>query len=202
MSFPIGLNLSLLQIVVPYKVVRDADDIRISITALPEDIKEHFCIKGKKVHQCSHIFSLNITNQTDKIIIVFRKKTFLKDNPIIASTVIQMNEFPEFPKEAIKDSSKIQSNIKTINVYYPLQKQIKEENQKNEQITRKILGEMKVQLEFSQHVAPSKKSKGFITILPDDEPVTEAAKKEEEKAARIGYCCSEGLLPSLNTDEF
>lgn len=202
MNFQIGLHLSLLAITVPKSVIRDSDDIRISITTMPDEVKENFSIKGKKVHESSHIFSLNITNITDKIVIVFRKKTFLKDNPIIASTTINLKEFPEFPKEMINEGT-IKSSIKTVNVYYPLQKQMKEEKQKgeqNEHFQRKILGEIRIQMAFSAPLVLSKekKSKKLIIILPDTEPVTEAAKKEEEKAAKIGYCCSEGLLPSLD----
>ncbi|KAK8897318.1 hypothetical protein M9Y10_015260 [Tritrichomonas musculus] len=153
--FPIGLNIHLLSFTLPKDVIKSKDDIRVSITTMPEQNKQHFHLHGKKMHCTNHVFSLNITNQTKRIIMVFRKKTFLSEDPIIASTIIYSLDFPKIPGDIDRfESEPISTDVKTLNIYYPLQKQIREQggninNVQDKKITRKVLGQMQVQLTFT-----------------------------------------------------
>ena len=145
-KFENGLNIHLLAFSLPKELINDKDEVRISITTIPDENKQNFSIEGKKMYNSNHVFWLNITNKTKKIIMVFRKKIFLSENPIIASTIIHFNDFKEFPNKQIT-SGMISTEFKNINIYYPLQKQIHEEGKKNFQ--RKILGKMQIQLTFT-----------------------------------------------------
>ena len=145
--FQNGLNIHLLQFSLPKQIIKEKEAIRVSITTMPDITKQHFTIKGKLMDYTNHLFSLNITNQTKKIVMVFRKKTsFLTENPIIASTVIQLKDFKEMPTEQIT-SGMVSTEIKSFNVYYPLQKQMREEHKKN--VERIVVGTMKIQLSFT-----------------------------------------------------
>lgn len=154
-AFPIGFNIHLISFQLPKNVIKENEDIRVSITTLPEESKQHFHLHGKKMLCTNHVFSLNVTNKTKKVIMVFRKKIFLHEDPIIASTIIYQEDFPKLPDDV--DPSNIETmstDVKTLNIYYPLQKQIQEEKaagkyDKTKKIDRKILGQMQIQLSFT-----------------------------------------------------
>ena len=59
-----------------------------------------------------------------------KKKTLLSDNPIIDSAGLSLNKFKNVPKEQITNGV-ITSDVQTLNIYYPLQKQMNEEHTKN-----------------------------------------------------------------------
>lgn len=153
--FTFGLNIHLLSFTLPRDVMKDKDDIRVSITTMPEESKQHFHLRGKKTNYSNHIFSLNVTNQTKRIIMVFRKKHLFADDPIIASSTIHMSDFSKFPRNPEElGNGAISTDVKTLNVYYPLQKQIIEENRQGKNISkynikRKVLGQMQIQLSFT-----------------------------------------------------
>mgnify|MGYP001033567758 FL=1 len=145
-TFENCMNIHLLSFTLPKNILKEKDDVRVSITTMPEERKQHFTIESKKIYSVNHVFSINITEKTDKIIIVFRKKTILSENPIIASATLSLNKFKNVPKEQITNGI-LTSDVQTLNIYYPLQKQMKEEHCKN--IERKVLGQMQVQLSFT-----------------------------------------------------
>ena len=171
-EYQIGLNIHLLSFLLPNKLIHESDSVRVSVTTIPEENKQHFKIKGKKICSSNHVFSLNITNKTDRIVIVFRKKTALKDDPIIASATIHLKDFADLPIEEIT-SGTTNTDVKILDIYYPLQKQIHEEQKANErqnlpiqnntemkkQIKRKVLGQMEVQLSFTTPYLKSEKEK-------------------------------------------
>ena len=154
--FQHGLNIHLIAFFLPKDIIKEKEQIRVSITTMPDETKQHFSIKGKLMDYTNHLFSLNITNQTEKIIIVFRKKTLLKENPIIASTTINLKDFKEMPNEQIKEGI-IETDVKSFNLYYPLQKQIREEHQQN--VKRTIIGNMKIKLSFTTPFSHVKQDK-------------------------------------------
>lgn len=154
-NFEIGLNIHLLSFTLPKNLIKDREEVRVSITTMPEGKKQHFYLKGKKMNCSNHVFSINITNQTKNIIIVFRKKNFFTDNPIIASKTLHMREYECLPKQPI-ETGMISTEVKTYNVYYPLQVQKQEEKQNNlndqangKSFKRKVLGQMQIQLTFT-----------------------------------------------------
>lgn len=158
--FEIGLNIHLLSFSLPNDLIKDRDEVRVSITTMPDESKQHFSLHGKKMNCSNHVFSLNITNKTKHIIMVFRKKTFLSENPIIGSVTIHTKDFPKIPRSVDQlCSGIINTDVKKVNIYYPLQKQIKEFEQQSsvpqseeeikKQIKRKVLGQMQIQLSFT-----------------------------------------------------
>lgn len=164
-KYQIGLNIHLLTFKLPEKLVHDSDSIRVSITSFPEENKQHFYVKGKKINTSNHVFSLNITNKTDKIVIVFRKKNAIGEDPIIASATIHLKKFTELPIEQMTSGTKM-TDVKILDIYYPLQKQIEEEQSKeqtnvttNKHMKRKVLGQMEIQLSFSTPYLNSNKEK-------------------------------------------
>ena len=164
-KYQIGLNIHLLTFKLPEKLIHDSDSVRVSITTFPEENKQHFYVKGKKINTSNHVFSLNITNKTDKIVMVFRKKNPLGDDPIIASATIHLKKFTELPIEQITCGTQM-TDVKILDIYYPLQKQIEEEQSKeqtngiaNKNMKRKVLGQMEIQLSFSTPYLNSNKEK-------------------------------------------
>ena len=164
-KYQIGLNIHLLTFKLPEKLVHDSDSIRVSITTFPEENKQHFYVKGKKINTSNHVFSLNITNKTDKIVMVFRKKNAIGEDPIIASATIHLKKFTELPIEQMTSGTKM-TDVKILDIYYPLQKQIEEEQSKeqtnvttNKHMKRKVLGQMEIQLSFSTPYLNSNKEK-------------------------------------------
>ena len=164
-NYQIGLNIHLLTFKLPEKLIHDSDSVRVSITTFPEENKQHFYVKGKKINTSNHVFSLNITNKTDKIVMVFRKKNPLGDDPIIASATIHLKKFTELPIEQITCGTQM-TDVKILDIYYPLQKQIQEEQSKeqtngiaNKNMKRKVLGQMEIQLSFSTPYLNSNKEK-------------------------------------------
>ena len=155
-KFENGMIIHLLSFNLPKNIIDKEEEVRVSITTLPDEKKEHFTIEGKKMYNANHVFTLNVTNQTKTVVMVFRKKTFLQENPIIASAKLSLNNFKNVPKEQITNGV-ITSDIQTLNIYYPLQKQMNEEHSKN--IKRKVLGEMQVQLSFTVPYIEIEKSK-------------------------------------------
>ena len=82
---------------------------------------------------------------------VFRKKNVLTENTIIASATIHLKKFINLTIEQITNDA-IMTDVKILEIYYPLQKQIQEEQANknaNKQMKRKILGQMEIQLSFS-----------------------------------------------------
>lgn len=124
-------------------VIGSNDKIRVSITTVPEENKQAFVIEAKKVDNMHHFFTVNITDQTKKIIIVFRKKSFILNDPIIASTILHSDQFPNF-----QDKSK-NTEIKLIDIYDPLQHSHQEKSiYSNNQ--RRNLGRMEIQLSLEE----------------------------------------------------
>lgn len=145
-QFQNGMNIHLSSFIIPKNIISEKDEIRVSFTTIPEQKKDYFILEGKKMYDTHHVFTLNITNETRKILIVFRKKSIFSNSPIIASTGFLLNDFNNVPKEQITFGM-INTDAKTVHIYYPFQKQMAEEGASR--VERKVLGEMQVQLTFS-----------------------------------------------------
>lgn len=143
-TFEIGLNIHLLSFTLPKKLIKSKDTIRVSITTMPEGNKQHFYIKGKKKNCSNCVFLTNITNHTKHIVMIFRKKSILSENPIIASKTIHSKEFESFQQEPIENGL-FSTDVKTFQIY-DHQKQKKDNNKCHRS---KYLGEMQIKLTFS-----------------------------------------------------
>lgn len=155
-EFENGLNIHLLSFNLPEDIVKENEKIRVSITSIPEGNKQSFSIEKKEINSFSYIFPITATNNTTKIILVFRRQKYddVDDhtyNPIIASTSIHINEFQNIPQSQII-SGMMNTDIKNINIYYPLQHQVKEMRKRGQEVknhmSRKVLGQVQVQLSF------------------------------------------------------
>lgn len=138
-----GLNIHLHSFSFDSNIVSPNDKIRVSITTIPEQNKQNFTIEAKKMNYVHHFFTVNITDQTKKVIFVFRKKSFIQNDPIIASTIIHDDQFPKI----LNDTS--DTEMKTIDIYESLQK-MKNHGIKSPNESRKVLGQMKVQLTLTE----------------------------------------------------
>lgn len=126
-----GLNIHLKSFKLNQKIISGNDKVRVSITTFPENNKEAFITEGKQMSFVHHFFTVNITDQTDKIVIVFRRHGFF-DDPIFGSTTISCKDF------ATKDYENVE--MKTMNIYEPLQSKGKK---------RRSIGEMEIQFSLT-----------------------------------------------------
>ncbi|KAK8834768.1 hypothetical protein M9Y10_030511 [Tritrichomonas musculus] len=147
-----GLNIHLKSFKLNPKLASGNDKIRVSITTLPEKNKEAFVTEARQMNFVHHFFTVNITEETERIIFVFRKVGFF-DDPIIASTIIHCNELPTRNRK--------NEEMKTIQIYEPIQNDNNNNNNNNNHKNnkdRRIFGEMEIQ--FSLTTAfPTFKSK-------------------------------------------
>lgn len=163
--FTIGLKIDLLSFSLPKRIVKDKDEIRVSITTVPDGNKQNFSMQMNDIGYIDHVFEVNITNLTKKIIVVFRKKTLFSKNAIIASTIIHSGDFPKFPQNYdIVDLHSTKTDIKILNIYEPYQQPRKTKHEKHSEFfdeqlqyaeapddrkNRKIIGEMQVQFSLT-----------------------------------------------------
>lgn len=181
MKIEINLHIHLIAIALPKKIINNIEEIGVCITAIPEGNKQNFIIEKKKSH---YIFSMHITNLTKQVNMAFREKNGNTDNPILAATTIILNDFSKFPSEGFI-SGIINTEIKIIDIYYPLQKQIEEEeknkNKKNyKHLTRKVLGQMQMQLSYSSpNVSNQKMNSVKIQKNKKNEKIEKRVKFEE-----------------------
>ena len=124
-----GLNIDLQSFKLNPNLIKENNKVRVSITTFPEENKQAVIIDAKKMNYIHHFFKENITNETKKIMFVFRKKSFINNDPIIASSMIDSKNLP-------LPCNKNNTEIKTIYLYEPL---------RNGNKNRRILGEMQVQ---------------------------------------------------------
>ena len=142
----------------PHNLFKDSDDIRVSITSFPDENKQAFTISARKIKDFQMKFSVNVTipqleipegfvsTATEKIIIVFRKKSFFHGDPIIAASVIFAKDLPKNLSEP--------AQIKLFNIYEPNHNN--ENNKKNNRFQDsykkndcKIIGKMQVQMSLT-----------------------------------------------------
>lgn len=126
-----GLKIHISSFMLNQNIVQGSDKVRISVTTFPEENKELYTMEAKKLSDSHHMFSINITDQTRKILFVFRKKNIFQNDPIIASTIINASEFP-YP-----DDSK-NTEVKTIKIYEPIQKMSYDRQ------NRQVVGQMEI----------------------------------------------------------
>ncbi|KAK8854198.1 hypothetical protein M9Y10_016757 [Tritrichomonas musculus] len=131
-----GLNINLQSFFLNRSLYKSGDKIRVSITTVPEEIKEAFVVDSDKTSNIHYFFTTNITSQTKKIIFVFRRKSFIYNDPIIASTIVHVNDLPR----SATDTNN--TEMKQINIYEPVQKT---GHSAYAIQNRKIFGQMEIQ---------------------------------------------------------
>lgn len=136
-----GLNIHLQSFHLNNDIIRPNDKICVSITTIPEDSKQAFVVEALKMDNVHHFFTINVNKYTEKIIFVFRKKSFIQNDPIIASTIIHSDNFPKSKDETNN------TEIKSINIFEPLSK-IHDRKDQVKNANRKIVGQMEIQFSF------------------------------------------------------
>lgn len=145
-----GLNIHLFSFKLFANNVHPNDKIRVSITSIPEENKQAFIIEAKKINDIHHFFTLNITDKTKKIIFVFRKKSIIQNDPIIASTIIHRDEMP------ISCFDSKNTELKQISIYEPISGK---NNNANFLENRQVLGQMQIQMSLQEafvEISPAK----------------------------------------------
>ncbi|KAK8841917.1 hypothetical protein M9Y10_026869 [Tritrichomonas musculus] len=118
------------------------DKVRVIITSLPDEKSSTFNINAKKIEEFHQSFTFEVSKLTKKLIIIFRRKSHLKKDNIIASTIIRSDQFP-------KDlNDKTNSKAKNIQIYEPFPKELNDYQSVLE--NRKVLGQMEVQFTLSK----------------------------------------------------
>lgn len=90
-----GLNIHLQSLQLNDKLVHPNDKIRVSITTLPEKNKEAIIIESKNLKDINQFFSININENTEKILFTIRQKNYIQGDPIIGSVVLGRNLIPK-----------------------------------------------------------------------------------------------------------
>ena len=154
-AYELSIQMSSIQL--SREVAKKNETIRVSITTLPERQKQAFHVKAKEFNCFNHTFKVNITKNTEKIIVVFRKKDFFGLEQIIASTIIRSNQFPIFGNETGNEQMPIISEVNNVNIYEPIQHQTEQKKKQNNNYfyeyvrdynnneTRKVIGNIRVQ---------------------------------------------------------
>ena len=155
-AYELSIQMSSIQL--SRNIVDKHDTVRVSITTIPEQQKQAIHVKGKEMNNFNHTFKVNITNETQRILVIFRKKDFLGYEQIIASTVIPSSQFQPIFNGNEKQRMPIVSEVSNVNVYEPLQKsQQRQQTRKNgenlyeciclnnNQGSRKVLGNIRIQ---------------------------------------------------------
>lgn len=130
-----GLNIHLKSFKLNPKLASGNDKIRVSITTLPEKKKEAFVTEARQMNFVHYFFTINVTDQTQKIIFVFRKIEFF-DDPIIASTILHAEDLPTTNPTNVE--------MKMIKIFEPIQNE-----GNNKQKRRGIIGEMEIQMSLT-----------------------------------------------------
>ena len=127
-----GLNIHLKSFKLNKNIISGSEKVRVSITTYPEQNKEAFVTEAKQMFCIHHFFTVNVSEKTEKIVFVFRKKGFFEDT-IIASTIIHSEDV------ALTKRNKT-TEMKTFNIYEPVQ---------NGHKIRQVYGEMQVQFSLT-----------------------------------------------------
>lgn len=148
------LNIDMFQLELKKKTVQNDDTIRVSVTTLPDMNKQKISFEAQNLRKAHPSFAINVSEKTEKILIVFRKKSFSDADPIIGSTIISKGEFP------INFEDSANTELKLIDLYEPLQHlSIKGSN-------RQIIG--RFYLHFSLTYEISNINSGFNQVLANN----------------------------------
>lgn len=136
----LNLNIQFQSIYLSKEIINENDTIRVSITTYPDGQKQAQTVEVKKMNVIQPTFKIKMNNQTEKIIVVFRKQGFFTDDHIIASTVLHSKNIHIF-KELINNEHQ------KVSIYEPIQG--KNNNKSNNSKNRRVVGSMEI--EFTMH---------------------------------------------------
>lgn len=134
----------------PQSIIKATNNVRVSITTIPEELKQAYILKAEDMKSTNHYFHINITPSTRKIVFVFRKKGFF-DDPIIGSTILYSKDFPKYNDIAEIGGTQ---EIHTISIYEPLC--ISQKDNHSDIVPtlmeRRIIGQMQFELSLTDPI--------------------------------------------------
>ena len=101
-----GLTLQLQSLQINKEIIHPNEKVKVSVVTKNID----------------YLFKLNISNNTKYLIFIFEKNSLIKTNPIVASKVINANDFPHSPY----DSNNFE--IKKLDIFVPNNNSITTDN--------------------------------------------------------------------------
>lgn len=136
----LNLKIQMESINLSRDVVNEKDTIRVSITTLPDGQKQAQTFEAKEMKTSGPTFKIQMNDQTEKVVIVFRKKNIFGTDHIIASTTLNSKDIRIFKEMMNNEHHKI-------SIYEPLQNYNNKNN--NNKIfhnkNRRIVGTMEVE---------------------------------------------------------
>ena len=179
----VGFNFIIQSFQLSTNLYRPSDDIRVSITTLPEEHKQAVVVPARQMSCANVDFLINITlpdktigndfvsNCTDRIIVVFRRKSFFKGDPIIGSLVIDADSLPEQTVNSMPLRKRYQ-------IYEAISG--KDSNSPTNFNERRIVGEMDVSIKYLDPARENDPDEGnyLIDYLPQCGAVDDIIKKE------------------------
>lgn len=150
------LNIKLSSIKLSSNIIDHGDTIRVSITTIPDEQKKAQIFDVADMDVAMPSFQIKMNDCIQKILIVFRKKSFFSDGPIIASTVIHRDDIGIFDGSEDED-------YKKINIYETNRNKTKQKN-------RRVVGSMEVffslkeELQHVHYVVKHEDGKKFSSL--------------------------------------
>lgn len=138
----LSLNIQFHSFELPKSIIDSGDKIRVSITTLPDRQKQAFTFEASRMNVAHPSFTINFSEITDEIVIVFRKINLFSDDRIFASTFIKSDDFPQL----FKNINNI--GMKVMNIYEPIQHN---GNKNKAPENRKVLGKMLAQFYLTEN---------------------------------------------------
>lgn len=125
-----GLSIQILSFNLGFQKYAEDGNIRISLTTLPDHIKQHFIFDENKINNKTHIFTVNVylpqaesdwsVDSEQKILICFRHKNLFKNDPLLGSAIIHDRDFFQLQTETSS-----QTSVQIFDIYEPIHDQIK-----------------------------------------------------------------------------
>ncbi|KAK8892555.1 hypothetical protein M9Y10_029788 [Tritrichomonas musculus] len=140
----LNLNIQLQSIYLSKEIVGEFDTIRVSITTVPDGQKQAQTFEVREMKKAQPTFKIQMNDQTEKVIIVFRKKNIFGTDHIIASTTLKSKDIHIFKELVNNEHMKI-------SIYEPLQNNNSKNNNSKTiaKKNRRIVGTMEI--DFSLH---------------------------------------------------
>lgn len=130
------------------KKIHNHDDINVSVSIIPDGKIQYFYIDGNNFRHNQHSFTVNITDKTEKIVMLFKKRNILIEDSYIGYAYIDKKDFQK------------KTEIQEIPIINKFNKNVAKRNKKHLQNEDKnVAGHIKVQFEIMDPF-PERKNNG------------------------------------------
>ena len=159
----LNLNIQLQSIKLSKDIIGENDTVRVSITTVPDWQKQAQTFDVKEMNTAQPTFKIQMNDQTEKVIIVFRTKSFFGKDSIVASTTLKSKDIHIFKELINKEHKKI-------SIFEPLQN-FKNNNNKNNNTktnfnkNRRIVGTMEAEFTLLEEFKRQKMNENTFSII-------------------------------------